>query len=161
MQQKSHLRKVIWYNPPWNANMKTNLGRKFVNIINRCFPNEHPLHKIFDKHTLKLSYSCMPNIKSTISSHNKAVLPNFYQSQTQTLMTKNETVEKNTSARWTENASNKMSFTKPQSQHKHHQTHMWALPQISKNATGITQHPFDTKARGTKLNYLNTFGHSK
>ena len=141
--------------------MKTNLGRKFINIINRCLPNEHPLHKIFDKHMLKLSYSCMPNIKSTISSHNKAVLSNFYQSQTQTLMTKNETVEKNTSARWTENASHKMSFTKPQSQHKHHQTHTWASPQISKNATGIIQHPFDTKARGTKLNYLNTFGHSK
>ena len=77
-------RKVIWYNPPWNANVKTNLGRKFINILNRCFPNEHPLHKIFNKHTLKLSYSCMPNIKSIISSHNKAVLSNFYQSQTQT-----------------------------------------------------------------------------
>ena len=77
-------RKVIRYNPPWNANVKTNLGRKFINIINRFFPNEHPLHKIFNKHTLKLSYSCMPNIKSIISSHNKAVLSNFYQSQTQT-----------------------------------------------------------------------------
>ena len=54
------------------------------------------------------------------------------------------------------NASHKMLFTKPQSQHKHHQTHTWASPQISKNATGIIQHPFDTKARGTKLNYLNT-----
>ena len=64
--------------------MKTNLGRKFINIINRCFPNEHPLHKIFNKHTLQLSYSCMPDIKSIISSHNKAVLSNFYQSQTQT-----------------------------------------------------------------------------
>ena len=75
-------------------------------------------------------------------------------------MTKNATVEKKTSVRWTENASHKMSFTKPQSQHKHHQTHTWASPQILKNATGIIQHPFDTKTRGTKLNYLNTFGHS-
>ena len=66
----------------------------------------------------------MANIKSIISSHNKAVLSNFYQSQTQTndkewnyrkkdttrrsyqistshkhkQMTKNETVEKKTSA---------------------------------------------------------------
>ena len=75
-------------------------------------------------------------------------------------MTKNATVEKKTSAHWTENASHKMSFTKPQSQHKHHQTHTWASPQISKNATGIIQHPFDTKARETKLSCLNTFGHS-
>ena len=81
---RNRKRKVIWYNPPWNANVKTNLGRKFINIINRCFPNEHPVHKIFNKHTLKLSYSCMPDIKSIISSHNKAVLSNFYQSQTQT-----------------------------------------------------------------------------
>ena len=64
--------------------MKANLERKFINIINRCFPNEHHLHKIFRKHTLQLSYYCMPNIKSIISSHNKAVLSNFYQSQTQT-----------------------------------------------------------------------------
>ena len=64
--------------------MKTNLGRKFLNIIDRCFPNGHPLHKIFNKHTLKLSYSCMPNMKSIISSHNKAVLSDYHQSQTQT-----------------------------------------------------------------------------
>ena len=122
--QQNHKRKVIWYNPPWNTNVKTNLGRKFINIINRCFPKEHPLHKTFNKHTLKFSYSCMANIKSIISSHNKAVLSNFYQSQTQTndkewnyrkkdttrqsyqistshkhkQMTKNETVEKKTSA---------------------------------------------------------------
>ena len=32
--------------------------------------------KIFNRHTLKLSYSCMPNMKSIISSHNKHVLSN-------------------------------------------------------------------------------------
>ena len=32
---------------------------------------------------------------------------------------------------------------------------------ISKTATEITQHLFDMKARGTRLNCLNTFGHSK
>ena len=83
-RNRNRKRKVIWYNPPWNTNVKTNLGRKCIDIINRCFPNEHPVHKIFNKHKLKLSYSCMPNIKSIISSQNKAVLSNFYQSQTQT-----------------------------------------------------------------------------
>ena len=75
-------------------------------------------------------------------------------------MTKNATVEEKTSAHWTENGLHKKSFTKPQSQHKHHQTGAWASPQTSKNATGIIQHPFDTKARETKLHYLNTLGHS-
>ena len=72
------------YNPPWNANVKNNLGRKFLNIIDRCFPNGHPLHKSFNKHTLKLSYSCMPNMKSIISSHNKALLSDYHRSLTQT-----------------------------------------------------------------------------
>ena len=83
-RKRNHQRKVIWYNPPWNANVKTNLGRKFLNIIDRCFPNGHPLHKIFNKHTLKLSYSCMPNMKSIISLHNKALLSDYHRSQTQT-----------------------------------------------------------------------------
>ena len=83
-RKRNHQRKVIWYNPPWNANVKTNQGRKFLNITDRCFPNGHPLHKIFNKHTLKLSYSCMPNMKSIISSHNKALLSDYHRSQTQT-----------------------------------------------------------------------------
>ena len=82
-RNRNRQRKIIWYNPPWNANIKTNLGRKFLNIIDRCFPNGHPLHKIFNKHTLKLSYSCMPNMKSIISSHNKTLLSDYHQSQTQ------------------------------------------------------------------------------
>ena len=55
---------------------KRNLGRKFLHIVDKCFPKNHPLHKIFNRHTLKLSYSCMPNMKSIISSHNKHVLSN-------------------------------------------------------------------------------------
>ena len=73
-RRKNRKRKTTWYNPPWNGNVKTNLGRKFITTIKKCFPKNHPLHKIFNTHTLKLSYSCMPNIKSIISSHNKKVL---------------------------------------------------------------------------------------
>ena len=42
--------------------------------IDDCFPPKHPLHKIFNRNTLKLSYSCMPNIHKIISGHNKSVL---------------------------------------------------------------------------------------
>ena len=43
--------------------------------MNECFPQDHPLLKIFNKNTLKLSYSCMPNIANIISAH-KSVLNN-------------------------------------------------------------------------------------
>ena len=69
-------REITWYNPPFDSNVKTNLGRKFLRIVDKYFQKKHPLYKIFNRHTLKLSYSCMPNMKSIISSHNKHVLSN-------------------------------------------------------------------------------------
>ena len=45
-------------------------------------PEKHPLHKIFNHRTLRLSYSCMPNMKTNISSHNKKLLSDCNQSQT-------------------------------------------------------------------------------
>ena len=64
--KRKRKRDITWYNPPFVSNVKTNLGRKFIRIVDKCFQKKHPLHKIFNGHTLKLSYSCMPNMKSII-----------------------------------------------------------------------------------------------
>ena len=69
-QPKSRKRKIIWYNPPWSANCSTKIGAKFLNLVDTCFPPTHPLHKIFNRNTLKVSYSCMPNMAQAISKHN-------------------------------------------------------------------------------------------
>ena len=42
--------------------------------IDESFPKNHPLNKIFNRNTLKLSYSCMPNVQSIISSQNKTII---------------------------------------------------------------------------------------
>ncbi len=73
-RRKNRKRNITWYNPPWNSNVKTCIGKKFLAIIDKCFPPHHRLNKIFNRHTLKLSYSCMPNMKTIISSHNKKLL---------------------------------------------------------------------------------------
>ena len=106
-RNRNRQRKIVWYNPPWNANVKTNLGKKFLNIIDRCFPNGHPLHKIFNKHTLKLSYSCMPNMKRS-SRHTTKQYYQITTSRKHKQATKNATVEKKINAHSTENASHKM-----------------------------------------------------
>ena len=72
--RRKRTRNITWYNPSFASNVKTNLGRKFLQIVDKCFSKNHPFHKIFNRHTLKLSYSCMPNMKPIISSHNKHVL---------------------------------------------------------------------------------------
>ena len=64
-------RKITWFNPPYAANMKTDLGRKFLQLINKHFKKDNPLSKIINRHTIKLSYSCTPNMRSVILTHNK------------------------------------------------------------------------------------------
>ena len=67
-------RNVIWFNPPYSDSLDTNIGRKFLDIVDRSFPPEHKFRQILNRNTLKLSYSCMPNIKTIIAGHNKKTL---------------------------------------------------------------------------------------
>ena len=55
-------RNIIWFNPPYNRNVKSNIGRQFLRLIDQSFPVGHKLRKIFNRNTLKLSYGCMPNV---------------------------------------------------------------------------------------------------
>ena len=59
---------------PYSANIKTNVGKEFLNLVDKCFPKSNPLHKVFNRQTLKISYKCMPNMAAEISKHNNKVL---------------------------------------------------------------------------------------
>ena len=72
--KRKRCRKVLWFNPPFSANIKTNIGKRFFGILMKHFPEGSELAKIFNKKTVKLSYCCMPNMKSIISGHNKKIL---------------------------------------------------------------------------------------
>ena len=63
--------KIIWSNPPYSKNVETNVGKVFLKLLRKNLPTSHILHKIFNKNTVKISYSSMKNINSVISSHNK------------------------------------------------------------------------------------------
>ena len=67
-------RNITWYNPPYSQSVATNVGKKFLGIVNDTFKKDHPLRKIFNRNTLKLSYSCMTNLGSNINAHNKSVI---------------------------------------------------------------------------------------
>ena len=66
-------KKIIWFNPPYSMNIAANVGRYFLNLINKHFPPHHKFSKIFNRNNMKISYSCMPNMKSRISTSNKKV----------------------------------------------------------------------------------------
>ena len=66
-------RKIIWFNPPYSANVKSNIGRRFLILIDKHFKN-HRYSKIFNRNNVKVSYSCMPDVKAQIISHNARLL---------------------------------------------------------------------------------------
>ena len=70
---------MTWYNPPFNAAVKTPIGRKFRNLIQKHFGENSPLKKIFNKNTLKLSYSCMKNMEAIIKGHNNKLMRKAYE----------------------------------------------------------------------------------
>ena len=65
---------MVWFNPPWAANVKTNVGGKFLKLINKHFPKQNPLSKVINRNTVKVSYRTTPNLKRIISAHNAKIL---------------------------------------------------------------------------------------
>ena len=55
-------------------NVRTSIGKTFLKLIKKHFPNGNSLHKIFNKNTLKVSYSCIGNVASIVSFHNRTIL---------------------------------------------------------------------------------------
>ena len=64
---KQRKRNIIWFNPPFSKNVATKIGTYFLKLIFKHFPRDHKFHKIFNRNNIKVSYNCMPNIKSAVS----------------------------------------------------------------------------------------------
>ena len=50
--------------PPYLKNVKNNVGKLLLKSLKKHFPASQILHKICNKNTAKLTYSCMKNINS-------------------------------------------------------------------------------------------------
>ena len=79
--RKRRPRKVIWFNPPFCRSVKTGISQEFLKLIDTCFHRDHTLHKIFNRNTIKVSPSCMPNVRAIISATNKQKLNQERQQQ--------------------------------------------------------------------------------
>ena len=67
-------RNITYFCLPFSRILETKLGNQFLRAIDESFPvgNEH--HGKINRHNIKLSYSCMPNMKKRIGRHNRSVL---------------------------------------------------------------------------------------
>ena len=53
---------IIWFNPPYSANVVTKVGKRFPSLLEKHFPPHNKFHKIFNRNIVKISYRCMLNI---------------------------------------------------------------------------------------------------
>ena len=65
-KRQTEKRQIIWLNPPYSANVNTNTVKIFMRLIDKHFPCHHKHYKLFNRNNIKLSYSCMPNMKNVI-----------------------------------------------------------------------------------------------
>ena len=69
-QTKNRSENIVWFNQPFNKAASPNIAKIFLWLINRHFPKSHRLHKIFNRNTVKVSYSCMQNMSKIYKGHN-------------------------------------------------------------------------------------------
>ena len=80
LQQQSHrarenvLATSYGTTPPWSENVATNIGRKFFGLLERHYPDGHRYRKFTNRNYVKVSYSCMENMRSIITKHNVSLV---------------------------------------------------------------------------------------
>ena len=74
---RNHKGNIIWYNSPYNKCVSTNIGRAFLNLLDKYFHKEHKLNKIFNRNSVKVSHSCTRNIEHITKNHNRKVTQSY------------------------------------------------------------------------------------
>ena len=72
--RRSRKRNIIYFCPPWNDASATNIGRQFLELVDKHFPRGSQLHKLFNRNSVKISYSTTKNIKAIITGNNSKLL---------------------------------------------------------------------------------------
>lgn len=73
-KKRQRTRQVTWFNPPFNSAVKTNVGELFLKLVDRYLKSDPKLGKVFNRSTLKVSYSTTRNMRQHLDKHNMAIL---------------------------------------------------------------------------------------
>ena len=66
----NHKKNIIWFNPLFSRNVSKKIGKHFLNLLDKHLLQNHRLHKIFNRNSVKVRYSCTKNMKTIINNHN-------------------------------------------------------------------------------------------
>ena len=73
-RRRRRKRDICWFNPPFCRSVTTNVGQRFLQILDVCFPVGHPCHKALNRATVKVSYRTLPSLGSIIANHNSKII---------------------------------------------------------------------------------------
>ena len=77
LSYQQNIRKNTTYhqqnNPPYGANVVAKVEKHFLSLLNKHFPPHNKAHKIVNINTVKISYSCLANMKAIVNSCNHKV----------------------------------------------------------------------------------------
>ena len=133
------------------------LGKEILNIVDNYFPKKHPLRKICNRHTLKLSYSRMSNMKSIIASYKKTVPSNYMSTLAAELLKCNCRKKEQWLLEVKCLTNNNVLYQVPVTTSTTTETYVG----LAANNTDITHHPFETTINRIRPNYPSTFEHLK
>jgi len=54
-KKRSRRRDIVWFNPPFSKNVRTNVGGRFLSLVSKHFKKGSKLAKIFNRNTVKIS----------------------------------------------------------------------------------------------------------
>ena len=144
---------ILWYNPPFSKNVSNNIGHKFLSLIDKHFPKDHSLRKIFNRNSIKISYSCMNNTKQIIDNHNKRILHSSYSPYTKD--NKDSTTNKTCNCRQKNNCPLNGNCLRPSVVYQATVTRN--DNNTSETYIGLTETDFKTRHR----NHIASFRHAK
>ena len=62
---------MIWYNSPFSKNVKPNIAKQFLHLLDKHFGRNHKYYKIFNRNNVKIGYSCLNDMIKITNFHSK------------------------------------------------------------------------------------------
>ena len=71
--KRQRYKRIFYFTPPYEMTVASPLGKNFIELVKQEFPPDHPYHSVLNEHTVKFSYSVLPNLKRKIAHHNTKI----------------------------------------------------------------------------------------
>ena len=108
---KNRNRRVIWLNLPFCKLTNINIEKYSLKLLDKHFNRDNPWRKTFNRNTVKISYSYTKNIHSILNNHCGRLLDELNRNSGDQ-MWHLVTVEIKGYAPWTDDATQRISYTK-------------------------------------------------